>query len=60
MYEIYISEHKKSKKTKQVFERKKTKDNIKVKVSLKVIQRIYDINPEIQEVIDASMIEVCA
>lgn len=56
---IYIFEHKRSKKTKQVFERKKTKDNIKVKVSIKVIQRIYDINPEIQEVIDAWMIEVC-
>ena len=60
MYEIYIFEHKRSKRTKQVFERKKTKDNIKVKVSLEVIKRIYDINQEIQEVIDASMIEVCA
>ena len=29
-------------------------------VSLKVKQRIYDKNLEIQEVIDASMIEVCA
>ena len=36
------------------------KDNKRVKVSLKVIQRIYDKNPAIQEVIDASMIEVCA
>ena len=36
------------------------KDNIKVKVLLKVTQKIYDINQEIQEVIDASMIEVCA
>ena len=35
-------------------------DNKGVKVLLKVIQRIYNKNPEIQEVIYASMIEVCA
>ena len=31
-----------------------------VKVLLKVIQRINDKNPEMHEVIDASMMEVCA
>ena len=36
------------------------KDNKRDKVLLKVIQRIYDKNPEIQEVVEASMIEVCA
>ena len=36
------------------------KDNKRAKVLLKVIQRIYDKNQEIQEVIDASIIEVCA
>ena len=36
------------------------KHNKRAKVLLKVIQRIYDKNPEIQEVIDALMIEVCA
>ena len=44
----------------QVFRSKKMKDNKKVKILLKVIQRSYDKNPETQEVIDASMIEVCA
>ena len=44
----------------QVFQSKKIKDNERVKVLLKVIQRIFDKNPEIQEVIDASIIEVCA
>ena len=34
------------------------KDNKRVKVSLNAIQRTYDKNPEIQEMIDASMIEV--
>ena len=48
------------KKSFQVFRSKKIKDNRKVKVLLKVIQRSYDKNPETQEVIDASMIEVCA
>ena len=33
-------------------------DNKRVKVSLNAIQRTYDKNPEIQEMIDASMIEV--
>ena len=36
------------------------KDNKTVKVLLKAMQRIYDKNVEIPEVIDASMIEVCA
>ena len=36
------------------------KDNKRVKVLLKVIQRIYDKNPEIQEVINVPMIKVCA
>ena len=35
------------------------KDKKKHKILQKVIQRIYDKNPEMQEVIDASMIEVC-
>ena len=35
-------------------------DNKRDKFLLKVIQRIYDKNPEIQEVVEASMIEVCA
>ena len=34
------------------------KDNKKVKVLLKVIQRIYDENSEMQEVISVVMIEV--
>ena len=34
------------------------KDNKRVKVPLNVIQRTYDKNPEIQEMIDASMTEV--
>ena len=42
------------------FSKKKLKDNKTAKVLLKVIQRLYDKNPEIQEVIDASMKEVCA
>ena len=37
---------------------KKIKVNKIVKVLLNVIQRIYDKNPGMQEVIDASMIEV--
>ena len=44
----------------QVFRSKKMKDNKRVKDLLKVMQRIFDKNPEIQEVIDESMIEVCA
>ena len=36
------------------------KNNKRAKVLLKVIQKIYDKNPEMQEVIDASIIEVCA
>ena len=36
------------------------KDNKRVKVLLKVIKRIYHQNPEMQKVIDASMVEVCA
>ena len=36
------------------------KDKKKLEVLLKVIQRVYDKNPGIQEVIGASMIEVCA
>ena len=35
------------------------KDKKRVKILLKVIQRIYDKTPEIEEVIDASMTEVC-
>ena len=34
------------------------KDNKRVRVSLEVIQRIYDKNPEMQEVIDTLMIDV--
>ena len=36
------------------------KDNKRVKILLKVIQRIYDKILEIHKVIDASMREVCA
>ena len=36
------------------------KDNMTVKVSLNVIQRIFDKKLEVQEVIDASMTEVCS
>ena len=36
------------------------KNNKRVKVLLNVIQLIYDKNPQIQGVIDASMTEVCA
>ena len=36
------------------------KNNKRIKVLLNVIQLIYDKNPEIQGVIDASMTEVCA
>ena len=36
------------------------KNNKRVKVLLNVVQLIYDKNPEIQGVIDASMTEVCA
>ena len=36
------------------------KDKKKLKVLLKIIQRTYDKNPEMQKVVDASMIEVCA
>ena len=35
-------------------------DNNRVKVPVIVIQRIYNKNPETQEVIDMSMIEVCS
>ena len=38
---------------------KKKKDDKRVKILLKFIQRIYDKKPGMQEVIDASMIEVC-
>ena len=34
------------------------KDNKRVRVLLEVIQRIYDKNPEMQEVIDTLMIDV--
>ena len=34
------------------------KDNKRVRVSLEVIQRIYDKNPEMQEVIDTLMIDI--
>ena len=44
----------------QIFRSNKMKDNKRVKVLLKFIQRMYDKNPEIQEVTEASMIEVCA
>ena len=74
MYKTNIFEHKRSKKNKQFLQSaeescveknkslkvKKRKVTKKVKVLLKVIQRMYDIKPEIQELIDASMIEVCA
>ena len=36
------------------------KDNKKLEVLLKVIQKIYDKNPEMQGVISTSMIEVCS
>ena len=36
------------------------KDKKKLDALLEVIQRIYDKNPEMQEVIDASMMEECA
>ena len=36
------------------------KDKKKHEILLKVIQRIFDKNPETQELIDASMMEVCA
>ena len=36
------------------------KDKERLEVLLKVIKRIYDKNPGIQEMIDESMIEVCA
>ena len=36
------------------------RDNKKLEVLLKVIQKIYDKNPEMQGVISASMIEVCS
>ena len=35
------------------------KDKKKLEVLLKLMQRIYNKNPGIQEVIDASMIKVC-
>ena len=35
------------------------KDKKKLDILLKVIQRIYDKNPEMWEMIDTSMIEVC-
>ena len=35
------------------------KDKEKLEILLKVIQRIYDKNPEMKEVIDVSMIEAC-
>ena len=34
------------------------KDNKRVRVLLEVIQRIYDKNPEMQEVIDTLMIDI--
>ena len=36
------------------------KDKKKLEVLLKVIQRVYDKNPGMQEAIDKSIIEVCA
>ena len=36
------------------------KDKKKLDVLLKVIKRIYDKDPGMQEMIDASMMEVCA
>ena len=36
------------------------KDKKKLEVLLKVIKRTYDKNPGTQEMIDASIIEVCA
>ena len=36
------------------------KDQKELEILLNVIQSIYDKNPEIQEVIDASMIKICA
>ena len=47
-----------SKKIWQVFRSKNIKDNKRVRVLLEVIQRIYDKNPEMQEVIDTLMIDV--
>ena len=38
----------------------KNESNKRVKVLLKFIQKNCDKNPEVQEMIDASMIEVCA
>ena len=35
------------------------KDKEKLEILLKLIQRIFDKNPEMKEVIDVSMIEVC-
>ena len=36
------------------------KDKKKLEVLLKVIKRVYDENPGVQEMMDASMIEKCA
>ena len=36
------------------------KDRNNLEVLLKVIKRIYDKNPGMQEMLDASMVEVCA
>ena len=36
------------------------KNNKRVKVLLEVIQKVYDKNPEMQEVINASKIEICS
>ena len=47
-----------SKKIWQVFRSKNIKDNKRVRVLLEVIQRIYDKNPEMQEVIDTLMIDI--
>ena len=71
MYEVNFFEHKRSndfyitlqkavsKKFWQVFRSKKMEGNKRVKVLLKVIQRICDKNTGMQEVIDASITEVC-
>ena len=36
------------------------KDKKKLEVLLKVIKRIYDKNPGLQEMMDVSIVEVCA
>ena len=48
------------KKSRVDFRYKKMKNNKRVKVLPKVIQKVYDKNPEMQEVINASKIEICS